>query len=1186
MKLGELVKISPGFQRSINLAYDLNNPDKIETYIPTNSAEEALAVILNPATSARDTATMILGSYGTGKSHFAVVVGSLLAKRTDSVHFYPLLERIERADVREFIQRELSVEEPFLVVPVSGGSKDVDSALLVALRNALAGAGISLELDTAFRKALSVLELWEKEYPTVFNQLNDMLVGTPYRNVYALRKALATFDRESLMFFRNTYPQLTAGAEFDPFFGRVVEIYEDVCRQLKGKGYRGLFLIFDEFNKTLDSQFDSADALKTIQDLAELSAHSGEDFQMNMTLLSHRTFGQYAAESTGALVDEWRKIEGRFRLLNFRSSPWQSYNLMSRVLIKKDDHWLSQYMGSNPTIRDIIEDSRLPLIFRGLPKERLHEITYGCFPLHPVSVYLLPRVSSLLAQNDRTVFTFLAGKDDSPVEAVLDIDLNGDQTPYVMPWQVYDYFELQMKHSSDPAIKGIWKKVTAAMRTLSDLSEKDGFVLKTVGVIQLLGGALPSSRRIVKYAVKPAMSEAEFETAVTKLLKKRVLLERQPTRDLELAEPTDFDIEKELEEVANWLRRSGDTINSSLREWGIEHYVLPYEYNHKFKITRFLDPMYADGAGLRTLLKSESGNAFSHSLDGVICYIYPETYSDLRACMDMVQKVDDPRVIFALPREPVNLNDAVVRVRALEELRTRTELVAEPRVRELLDMYYQDALAEVRRRVEQVSVPSKRVMYFWRGVMRRQILSEKQLCSLASDVMSYVYPDTPVVNNELINRDRPSRTSQRALNNVIDALLSPGESAPDNLNSAQERFMFDTLFVQTGLFEGGGANPTVARILNTIDEFFAGAEEKLVPFTGLVKELLAPPIGLRRGVLPVFLTVAVLKYKENLTIRDERDLDCLIDAELLEKIVSAPDKYRVRLDDWNEAACKLTEKYKQMFLPAGAPTSFFANQFGILGEAVFHWLLTLPKYARETTTISQNARTLRRYARLAASNAKQVLLVDLPRKLGFESYTVDDVEQLVQVINDARVELQNKLAVLKDRVRHHIETFLRDYGVPGESLTSRARNLAEGFNRDGVTSLDWVNVIDYLNGFRGDESELVEGMARIITGVRMEDWNDETEQVFIESLAQLREHSSRSDRAGKRVELLFVESADGKKRAVVHECEIGALAETLQMHIESSIRNFGESITQGEKKQILLNILRKMLGDTDEDRVS
>jgi hypothetical protein len=44
---------------------------------------------------------------------------------------------------------------------------------------------------------------------------------------------------------------------------------------------------------------------------------------------------------------------------------------------------------------------------------------YGCYPLHPISTFILSRLSEKVAQNERTLFTFLSSGDRHTFSAFL-----------------------------------------------------------------------------------------------------------------------------------------------------------------------------------------------------------------------------------------------------------------------------------------------------------------------------------------------------------------------------------------------------------------------------------------------------------------------------------------------------------------------------------------------------------------------------------------------------------------------------------------------------------------------------------------------------------------------------------------------------------------------------------------------
>ena len=109
VKLSEVITVSPAFQRSVNVKHDMTDPAKISGYIPTEKAEACLFhFLLSVRGDVQDNAYMLIGSYGTGKSHLVTVMASLVGKKVSSAAFHPVLEKLLREEVRTLFAEEVN----------------------------------------------------------------------------------------------------------------------------------------------------------------------------------------------------------------------------------------------------------------------------------------------------------------------------------------------------------------------------------------------------------------------------------------------------------------------------------------------------------------------------------------------------------------------------------------------------------------------------------------------------------------------------------------------------------------------------------------------------------------------------------------------------------------------------------------------------------------------------------------------------------------------------------------------------------------------------------------------------------------------------------------------------------------------------------------------------------------------
>ena len=149
-------------------------------------------------------------------------------------------------------------------------------------------------------------------------------------------------EAEAYERFVEVYPDLTSGSVFNPFIGfDIPELYETVAHQVSGKGYSGLFVVYDEFSKYLESSIGTATVndTKMLQDFAEKCNRSGET-QLHLMLICHKDIANYIdVELPKEKVDGWRGVSGRFLHVQLHNNFSQIYELIAAVLQKEDRMW-------------------------------------------------------------------------------------------------------------------------------------------------------------------------------------------------------------------------------------------------------------------------------------------------------------------------------------------------------------------------------------------------------------------------------------------------------------------------------------------------------------------------------------------------------------------------------------------------------------------------------------------------------------------------------------------------------------------------------------------------------------------------------------------------------------------------------------------------------------------------------
>ena len=426
--MSKMISVASGFQYSVNIGYDLNNETKIKNFIPTASAMDLLEdILLSTQISSTERARVLIGAYGKGKSHIMLMILSLLMKKDLSL-FENTLSKIAGTKLLQLIENYYASNEKILPVIITGSNTSLTQAFLLALQRTLTSNDfLDVMPETNYKAATAVIERWKSEFPETYDKFCK-LISKP-ENIFL--EELKEFNTKTYEEFETIYPSLTAGSVFNPFLGfDVVELYENAAKGLRKKGYTGIFVVYDEFSKYLEANIAAASVsdTKMLQDFAEKCNRSGS-IQMHIMLISHKEIANYIDVLPKQKVDGWRGVSERFLHVRLSNNFTQTYEIISSVIQKRPDMW-GDFLADNSQRFSALKDRYCTHpIFSGMSEVDIQQTIEGCYPLHPVSTFILPRLSERVAQNERTLFTFLSASGGATLPAYLEL-CNDQSTVY------------------------------------------------------------------------------------------------------------------------------------------------------------------------------------------------------------------------------------------------------------------------------------------------------------------------------------------------------------------------------------------------------------------------------------------------------------------------------------------------------------------------------------------------------------------------------------------------------------------------------------------------------------------------------------------------------------------------------------------------------------------------------------
>ena len=458
------------------------------------------------------------------------------------------------------------------------------------------------------------------------------------------------------MRFNDLYTEITSGGQFNPFNTiDIAEFYEEIVIKLKEKtDFNGLYILYDEFSKYLEGSINrnTANEIKILQDLAEKCETSGEN-QLHILMISHKSINQYTQKLPKEKVDAWRAVEGRFKQIEFISHSSQIYEVISTVL-SKDKNIFENFFKTNEDKFEALNIAAIEShLYKDIKIEEIKDlIVKGCYPLHPATSFMLPRLSEKVAQNDRTIFTFLSSREKN---SLFDLLPKEEGFYVVYPEKLYDYFEFNFKKETyNSEVHNIWRKIENILNKIPEQYVNARAFVKCLALINIINepNLLSADLKTMKFVL--GISDKEFEDTFNYLTNNRYIYYLKSLNQVKITESSDIDINYHISEVVEKRRHQ-----ISVKDLLVEHFPGYYEeakkYNDEYEMTRFFEYEYITLKELRDI-SNWSKKLELTVADGYIFKIVlnsPDEKEEERC----LRSIHEPRVMFLLPRKFVRIED-------------------------------------------------------------------------------------------------------------------------------------------------------------------------------------------------------------------------------------------------------------------------------------------------------------------------------------------------------------------------------------------------------------------------------------------------------------------------------------------------------------------------------------------------
>ncbi|MDE0151099.1 MAG: hypothetical protein OXK80_01200 [Bdellovibrionales bacterium] len=898
----KLIQLSDSYNRSTNLELDFKDSSKLKNIYLSSKFQEGLKEIFVSILekNSNHRVRVLSGSPGLGKSTFALLVAQVISKK------YP-----------KIINNLITKSDHILKTNFNSFQKSGKTKLLPVFINGYEG-----EIEQIFKNKLKEI-------------LSDN--GVPIKNR----------TKDTLNFYKSSLDGL------------------------KTKGYSGIFVIYDEFGKYLEKGVHNPTDLNIqfLQNFAEFCNRSGEK-QCHLMLITHLSISQYASQLPINVQQEWAKIEGRFQESAFYDKDADYYKMISAVFEKNisTTHPLTAKKYTT-YIKKYLSNFKEDVLKGFIDLKNLQSILLNCFPLHPSVLALLPHLSKKIAQNERTLYTFLTRDENYSLKRFLEEQFK-DHTTVLMPYDLYQYFKLLI--GKDIGIGGTYKiqlMAEEAFKRIDQNNEASKQVISLMALCSVVKDAYfaPLTESFIASCFNQIFSKEDIKKCLKSLRDKKIIFYNKNTKQYLLQEGAPIDIDEEIVKLKNTALTSKNLVQV-LKRYFKTDFIIPKKYNFDHAISRFYKTEIISVEELRNLKKKEIVDFYRE--DGCLFYVVPFSHDELIYAKSEIKTISSPLTVFVLPQQFIECKKDIEELNAVDCLYNNKEILsASPLVKKELDRHKEILLTSISSLLKPLigyMNLSAYVVYpkpnFLKGTEAplKVISHFKELQRYLGDLFEEEYNKYVSFNLEYMNRHSVSGSITLGRKKFVDILrLNKKEPVKDITNYVEGRgpdyVILDTVFRSSKFRYDSLTNTYQVSKKSKYYSFFKEYEQILskhpqgIHGNTLLNILVSPPYGLRLGVIPVFIALADLCFKQPVSHYFEEAYVKELDGDHYDLLMKYPKKTIIHYTPINT---------KQQTFLNGLSESFKAQDVSIRSviEALLKWRKSIPESTKLSSHLSQEGR--------------------------------------------------------------------------------------------------------------------------------------------------------------------------------------------------------------------------------------
>lgn len=779
-----------------------------------------------------------------------------------------------------------------------------------------------------------------------------------------------------------------------------------------------LLIVIDEFGKVLEhaAKNNPEQELYFLQKFAEFINIPSSQILLLTTL--HQNFSSYAKDLAETQRNEWTKVKGRFKEITFVEPIEQILYLASKQIQERKEITIGD---NTDKLYNLAKETGF--ISNSISKATARQL----YPLDMFSAYSVTSAITRYGQNERSLFTFLFSKG---INSFLDFVPHNNSTFNLQ--NVYDYivynFYSYLKDANADSMS--WSSMQVSIERVEGLDwesksqMQDAIaIIKAIGLLNLysIASFKLTQKQMAKYAYW-AMNISNAELIIDKLIQFKIIRYASYKQRLMLFQGTDMDLEAEIDKAGVVVSRPIVFIDDLNLFFNKRISPVKAHYYHRgtprfFDYEIFEEPLdiipIGDTDGYIELIFSSKKNAlkqimeFSAENKHALIFAFFNNTDEILDHLHNIKKYQ-----YILEKVIIDKGDKVA-ISEITKLKEYEEV--------LLNKAISDNLFDYK----------NRVTWIFKGE-KQKVNSHRDFNVLLSTVCDEVYSETPIMNNELFNKQKLSGTISAARKNFLRALIEYSTEVDLGFDADKyppEKTIYFSLLKNTGLHVNGEfsdipSNPDFMSLWTASENFLQTSVHKARKISEFIKILSSQPYKLKQGFIDFWVPTYLFIKRQDYALYSISMGTYMpnVNMEFFELLQKHPSDFEIKAFAVDGVKLSFFNQYRR-FVNLNDELSIKNDKFIETIKPLLFFYKQLNDYSKYTRKFAHQSTIRFRDILATAKDPEKAFFEDLPEALGYDSSSLKQknfIEEYGNIIQKAIRELRSCYTQLLDRIEQRL----------------------------------------------------------------------------------------------------------------------------------------------------------------------